>query len=123
MLSRLFLAGFFIIAGSYHFISAKSYLPMMPSYLPWHLPLIYLSGLAEIAGGIGVLIPRFRKAAGYGLIALLLAIFPANIHMLLHGAVIGGKVVPEWILIARLPLQFVMIWWVYVAAVKIRRRS
>jgi uncharacterized membrane protein len=109
MISCLLLAAFFVFAGTWHFVSPKTYLAIMPPYLPWHLPLVYLSGLAEILGGIGVLVPRLRKLAGWGLIALLIAVFPANIQMLLTG--FNG--IPQWVLIARLPLQFAMIAWVW----------
>ena len=56
----------------------------MPPYLPWHLGLVYLSGVFEVAGGIGLLVPRVRVAAAWGLIALYVAVFPANVHMALH---------------------------------------
>ena len=81
----------------------------MPPYLPWHLGLIYASGMAEMALGVAVLIPRFRRMAGWGLIALLVAIFPANIHSALY----GFRSVSSWILWARLPFQFVFIAWVH----------
>lgn len=103
------LAVFIVLAGANHFVSPSFYLELMPPYLPWHLGLIYVSGLAEIALGIAVLIPRTRRMAGWGLIALLIAVFPANIHAALY----GFRSVPSWILWARLPLQFVVIAWVY----------
>ena len=81
----------------------------MPSYLPWCLGLIYASGMAEMTLGVAVLIPRFRRMAGWGLIALLIAIFPANIHAALY----GFRSISSWILWARLPFQFVFIAWVY----------
>ncbi len=111
--SLLVLAGFFIIAGANHFISPATYLPLMPGYLPWPLGLIYLSGAAEVAGGVGVLLPRWRRLAGWGLIALLIAVFPANIHMLVNDVPLAGRQLPQWVLVARLPLQFVMIAWIY----------
>ncbi len=107
------LALFFTLAGANHFFSPGTYLPLVPDYLPWHLPLIYLSGLAEMLGGIGILIPRRRRLAGWWLIAVLVAVFPANIHMLLHDVPLGGNHVPAWVFWARLPLQGVMILWVY----------
>ena len=100
---------FFVAAGANHFLSPTFYLELMPPYLPWHLGLIYVSGIAEIVLGVAVVNPRMRKAAGWGLIALLVAVFPANIYAALH----GFHSVPTWILWARLPLQFVLIAVVY----------
>ena len=111
------LSVFFVVAGIGHFVSPQTYLPLMPPYLPWHLFLIYLSGAAEVAGGVGLCVPQLRRAAGWGLIALLIAIFPANIYMLTDGLELGGKAVPAWILWARLPLQGVLMAWVWWAAV------
>jgi uncharacterized membrane protein len=106
---RWFLAAFFVLAGANHFISPGTYLEIMPPYLPWRLGLIYVSGIAEIALGLAVLVPRLRRIAGWGLIALLLAVFPANLHMALH----GFHSLAGWILWTRLPIQFVLIAWVY----------
>jgi uncharacterized membrane protein len=79
----------------------------MPTYLPWHLELVYLSGVFEVAGGIGILIPRLRKTAAWGLIALLVAVYPANIHMLVNEIYLEGMAHDKWILWARMPFQFV----------------
>lgn len=117
LISCWLIGAFFIVAGIAHFVSPSVYLPMMPPWLPWHLPMIYLSGAAEIAGGLGLLVPKLRVAAGWGLIALLFAIFPANLHMLETGLILDGKTVPEWVLWVRLPLQFVLMAWIYVAAI------
>ncbi|MEX1114799.1 MAG: DoxX family protein [Akkermansiaceae bacterium] len=116
-LSCWLIGGFFMFAGIAHFVSPTVYLPMMPPYLPWPMALIYLSGAAEIAGGAGLLIPRLRQAAAWGLIALLLAIFPANIHMLMTGLILDGKQVPEWVLWVRLPLQFLLVLWIYACGI------
>jgi len=99
----------FVAAGMNHFIAPRFYLPIMPPFLPWPLALIFISGVAEILGGIGVLIPSTRKLAGWGLIALLIAVFPANLYAAFHGA---GSI-PHWILWTRLPFQLVFIAWVY----------
>ena len=99
----------FLAAGLNHFFTPRFYLPIMPPFLPWPLALIYVSGVAEILGGIGVLVPPARKLAGWGLIALLIAVFPANLYAAFHGA---GSI-PPWILWARLPFQLVFIAWVY----------
>lgn len=110
---RWLLAAFFVGAGTYHFIKPAPYLAMMPADLPWPEGLVAVSGLAEIAGGVGLLLPwpRLRTAAGWGLIALLLAVFPANLNVARHGW--PGVNLPVWALWARLPFQLVFIVWVY----------
>lgn len=89
-----------------------AYVSLMPPFLPFPVALIYLSGGLEIAGGIGVMHPKTRRAAGWGLIALLIAVFPANVHAVLTGLRVGEWNVPAWMLWARLPLQPLLIWWV-----------
>ncbi len=84
----------------------------MPDYLPAHDLLIAISGAAEVAGGIGLLVPSLRRAAGYGLIVLLVAVFPANVEMLLDDRARGVPWWQEVTLWARLPFQFVLIWWI-----------
>ncbi len=110
---RWLLVVFFVTAGANHFRDPGFYLPMMPAWLPWHLRLIQLSGAAEILAGIGVLVPLTRRAAGWGLIALLVAVFPANLHLALNGVQPPGMSAPAWALWARLPLQAVFIAWVW----------
>jgi uncharacterized membrane protein len=72
-----------------------------------------VSGVAEIAGGLGLLVPRTRRAAAWGLIALFIAVFPANVNMAVNELPLGTKTVPAWTLWARLPLQLVLIAWAY----------
>ncbi len=101
----------FILAGINHFFNSDFYLKMMPPVLPLHLFLIYLSGFFEIALGTLLLIPKCTKLAAWGLIALLIAVFPANIYMALN-----PQVFPEFNLLAlylRLPLQLVLIGWAF----------
>ena len=117
--SLILLSLFFVAAGVNHFRHPGPYLAMMPPYLPYPHALNLLSGAAEIAGGIGVLAPRCRRAAGWGLIALLIAVFPANVHVALHGW--KGYDVPAWVLWARLPLQPVFMAWVYWSCVSRRK--
>ncbi len=110
-LALLALAVFFIAAGVNHFLNPDFYVRIMPPYLPAHLELVYLSGLFEILGGIAVLLPALRALAGWGLVLLLVAVYPANLHMALH-----PELFPEMsstALYARLPLQLVFIVWVY----------
>ena len=105
---------FYIFAGIMHFANTGFYVPMMPPYLPWHLQLIYLSGVAEIACGVGVLIPTWRSLAAWATIALLIAVFPANIHIALHNVPLAGARegagVWNWV---RLPFQAVLIAWAW----------
>ncbi len=107
----LALAVFFVVAGANHFLNPDFYVPMMPPYLPAHLELVYLSGVFEILGGVLVLVPRVRAAAGWGLVALLLAIFPANIHMALSPELFPDM--SAFALYARLPFQAVFFAWAY----------
>ena len=112
----LLLAAFFVAAGVAHFASPDFFVAIVPPYLPAHLELVYLSGVFEILGGVAVLVPRVRAAAGWGLILLLLAVFPANIHMALNPEQVRGldlNRVPRWALWARLPLQPLCALWVW----------
>jgi uncharacterized membrane protein len=97
-----------------HFVMPRPYRQIVPPR--WGraaAPLVVVSGLAEIAGGVGVLLPRVRRPAGLWLIALLAAVFPANVHMAL--APERFRRIPRWALYARLPLQPLMMWWAWVA--------
>ena len=100
----------FIIAGANHFRDPATYVAMIPPWLPSPEALNYISGAAEIAGGIGVFIPLTRNTAATGLILLLIAVFPANLQIAIHGW--PGKDIPQWVLIARLPFQLLFIAWV-----------
>ncbi len=108
---RILLAALFVFAGSYHFYNPALYRPLMPEYLPRHDELIFISGVFEVTLGLLVLIPRYRRFAGLGLIALLLAVFPANVHMATHPEVYPD--VSSFLRWARLPLQAVLIGWVW----------
>ncbi|MBA2743414.1 MAG: DoxX family membrane protein [Chthoniobacterales bacterium] len=120
-ISRVALALFFIVAGVNHFVSPAPYLAIMPPVFPWPLAWVYLSGAAEIAGGVGVLFPTTRTIAALGLIVLLIAVFPANIYAAVHGMRISGHAIPPSLLWLRLPFQAVLIAWVYFAGWKERR--
>jgi len=102
---------FFVGAGVNHFVIPKTYKQIVPPDLGDPATLVWVSGVAEVAGGVGVLLPRTRRLAGFGLIALLAAVFPANVHMARNPA--KFKKIPVWVLYARLPLQPLMMWWVW----------
>jgi uncharacterized membrane protein len=99
----------FVVAGALHFTHTRAYMSIMPPYLPAHREAVYASGVAEIAGGAGLLHPRTRRAAGWWLIATLIAVFPANVHMALHPddypQIPGGRAT----LLARLPFQLAFV--------------
>ena len=101
----------FIATGSNHFINPKPYIAMMPAYLPAPELLVQISGIAEALGGLGVLFRFSRRFAAWGLILLLIAVFPANLYVALYGW--PGENIPTWLLWARLPFQPLAIWWVY----------
>lgn len=111
--SRILLAIFFIVAGILHFIFPSAYMQVMPSWLPAHLILVLVSGGFEILGGIGVLIKPLRRLAGYGLILLSLAVLPANVQMLLNALADGTATVWLVLLALRLPLQLLLIFWIW----------
>jgi uncharacterized membrane protein len=104
----------FFGAGVNHFVIPRAYRQIVPPSLGDPARLVVLSGVAEIAGGLGFLLPRTRRFAGLGLIALLVAVFPANLYM--AGNHERFRRIPRWALYARLPLQPLMVWWVWRAA-------
>lgn len=110
---RLIIGGIFILAGLLHFIKPAMYIGIMPDYIPFHKAMVYISGVAEILGGAGIMIPSYQKIAAWGLIILLIAVFPANIDMAWKGFKNHGLTLYTWILIGRLPLQFALIYWVH----------
>ena len=105
----------YVVAGVLHFVVPELYIQIVPPIFPTALALVYLSGLAEIAVGIGLLIPRTRHHAAWATVALLVAIFPANVYMATHGVVIeglpGGGDPSGFVRWGRLPLQGVLILW------------
>ena len=110
---RWLAAGFFVVAGLVHFVRPEVYLPLIPEALGsppfWNAA----AGAAEIAGGLGLLVPRLRRAAAVGLIALLLVLLWVHVEMLLRPErPVFGRVLPPWVLWVRIPLQFVLIAWV-----------
>lgn len=110
-LALLGLSLFFVAAGINHFLNPDFYVAIMPPYLPALGELVYLSGAFEVIGGVAVLVPAVRAAAGWGLILLLLAVFPANLHMALNPELFPD--VSPTALYLRLPLQALFIAWAY----------
>jgi uncharacterized membrane protein len=104
------LALFMVVVGALHFLTPEFFVRIVPDYLPAHLMLVWVSGVFEMLGGVGLLVPRTRRLASYGLVALYVAVFPANVNMLLHPAEVGGGL-PLWVLWVRLPLQAGLIAW------------
>ncbi|CAF1333845.1 unnamed protein product [Adineta ricciae] len=101
----------YVIAGTLHFIKPNFYLPIMPRYLPYHLELIYLSGLAEIICGLMLLFESTHRLGAWLTIALLIAVSPANIQMAQDFWTNNHPY--KYMALARLPLQLVLIWWAY----------
>lgn len=102
---------FYCIAGINHFWHPIFYEQIMPSWLPWHYPLIYISGFCEVLFGLLLLPVRTRKSAAWLIIALLIFVFPANLQMMLND--IHQHRPDVWLTIARLPLQFALMLWAY----------
>jgi uncharacterized membrane protein len=106
------LALFFLAAGVNHFVMPRAYEGIVPPRLHEHRALVVqASGVAELAAGVGVLVPRTRRVAGVGLVLLLAAIFPANLHMAREPERLPR--IPRWALYARLPLQPLMMLWAW----------
>ncbi len=101
----------FMLAGLNHFVNPDFYVRIMPPYLPWPLALVYVSGIAEVGLGAMLLVPRWSRVAAWGLVALLVAIFPANVYMAMHPEVFPD-VAPS-LLYLRLPLQGLLILWAW----------
>ena len=119
-LSLVLIALIFATSGVLHLVKPQPFVSIVPPWLPAPLMLVLISGVFEIAGAAGILLPATRVAAGWGLIALLLAVFPANIQMLMNARAAHASTL--WIagLVARLPLQVLLIIWVYRATIRAR---
>ena len=98
-------------AGMAHWTATSLFMAIVPDYLPAHRGLVLVSGVAEMAGGIGVLIPATRRPAAWGIVLMLIAVFPANLWMAQHPE--RYRPLPDWMLWARLPLQLPLIWWAW----------
>lgn len=108
--SKYSLAIFLVGAGTMHFVQPEFYMKIMPPYLPWHSQLVYLSGFFEVALGLLLFVPKFSNWAAWAIIALLIAVFPANIYLYQHQEILPA---PPILHLLRLPLQAVFIAWAY----------
>lgn len=111
--SRRVCAAMFLVAGALHFAVPGPYRGVVPAWLPRADLLVAVSGAAELAGGAGLLMPKWRRAAGWGLLLLLAAVFPANVEMLRLGRARGVSGWAETLLWVRLPLQALLMAWVW----------
>ncbi len=109
-ISRYLLAVFLIVAGTAHLLVPGFYAPLVPPYLPFPWAIVFASGAAEIVLGGLLLVPRFSRLAAWGIFALLIAVFPANLHVYQHQELVPG---PPLIHLLRLPLQGVFLLWAY----------
>jgi len=112
----ILLSCLFVVAGVFHFTHPDVFIEVIPAMLPARKLIVYVSGMFEIAGGITLQVPITRRAAGIGLVALLIAVFPANINMLLRAD--HYPTIPVVALWLRLPLQFVLIYLVYWSSIR-----
>jgi uncharacterized membrane protein len=121
---RVVLALAMIAVGVLHFLLPAPFVRMTPAWLPAPLLLVYVSGVFEILGGAGLLVPATRKAAAWGLIALYIAVFPANVNMAIHHiSLTDGPPPPAFALWLRLPFQALLIAWAYWLAIEDRDRQ
>jgi uncharacterized membrane protein len=100
-----------VLQGINHFVLDTEMAQWIPSWLPAPLLMVHLSGIAEIVLGLALFVPRLRRLAGWGIVTLLIAVFPANIEMALHPELLPQ--VPEVLFWIRLPLQLLFVWWVW----------
>jgi uncharacterized membrane protein len=102
---------FYVVAGALHFIKTDAYLKIVPPYIPARLVMVWISGGCEILGGLGLLLPQTRRAAVWALIALLIAVFPANVYMATNPIEAGAASIAPILRWGRLPLQLILAWW------------
>ena len=108
---RLVLAAFYLGAGIFHLTSPRGFILIVPSFVPWPAEVVWLTGIAEIAGAVGLVIPRLQKAAGVGLALYAICVFPANINHALNNIDIGVLPNNWWYHGPRFLLQPVLVWW------------
>ena len=110
-IALLIIALFFMTGGIAHFVVADFFIQAMPDYLAYQQELVMVSGVFEILGAIGILLPQTRLIAGYGLMALIIAVYPANINMAMQPEKYQN--ISELFLYIRLPMQFILLWFVW----------
>lgn len=108
---RWLIAAAYLFVGIIHLRSPNGFMPIMPDWVPYPLEVILLTGVAEIAGAIGLMVPRFRRAAAWGLAAYAVCVFPANIKHAVEGVIIGGTQLGWGYHAPRLAFQPVLVWW------------
>lgn len=108
---RFLMGALYVTGGVTHFVATTLYARIVPPLLPDPRLMVQISGVAEILGGVGVLVPVTQRPAAWGLIALLVAVFPANVYMAMDHA--RWPLIPEWLLWARLPLQVPLLVWAW----------
>ena len=107
-------AALFLGAGFLHLVRPGPFAAIVPPYIPQHFAVVYISGMAEIAGGVGLLMRRTRWLAAWSLVLLLVAVFPANVNMAIHHIQLDPTdTLPTWAMWARLPFQGLFIAWAY----------
>ena len=111
------LAALFLTTGISHFVVPGYFESIVPSWLPNAPLLVAISGVAEIVGALGLIPARTRRLAGWGLIVLLVAVFPANVYAWQSARAIGDSGARQLVLLVRLPLQALLIWWVWRVAI------
>lgn len=110
LISQYLLAIFMIVAGTMHFLDPEFFLKIVPPYLPLHKELVLVSGVFEILLGVLLLIPKCSHLAAWGIITLLIAVFPANVYLYQHQEILPASPLVH---LLRLPLQGVFILWAY----------
>lgn len=110
-LGRIGMAVLFLGAGAMHFVVPAAYERIIPPYLPAPRTLVLVSGACEMLGGAGLLLPFSRRVAAWGLVALLVAVMPANVQMAIDHD--HWRKIPEWALWLRLPIQLPLIAWAW----------
>jgi uncharacterized membrane protein len=113
--ARVGLSLFFIFTSVGHFIRTEGMATMLPSLVPYRVELIYLTGVLELLGAIGVWIPRLTRLTGFLLILMLIGLLPANVYSAINRVEFGGHGAGPAYLLVRVPFQLLVIWWTYFA--------
>ncbi len=108
---RLVMSAFYLAAGIFHIVAPRGFLLIVPPYVPWPEAIVFVTGVCEIAGAVGLMARRFRRVAGIGLAAYAICVFPANIHHAVNMITVAGLSDSWWYHGPRLALQPVLVWW------------